>query len=532
MPPRKRRRITSARRPRSPFPVLYPPTPAHIWLEQLPPDVLSAILNPIPDLLPVALASRTMSKLVCNHLNHLLVMGDKNTNLWCSIHSPNIKHVIIARRLYKKPPLYILPYLQTPSITTAVISDNPSYLQALQHTNSVTDLTINYTAQLSFSDILRHIRSLPLSSLTLKCPSSAPCLFDTSRDLYATSLHTACPHVKSIDVSCHHHWDFFYHPLWPLLLAMHSVTDVTIRAMFNQRSEIIEPPALFWPEDVIQWLARKKAVHLHDVSGYAVDAISPLGKVLKTLSFCTTGPNKMHWNLLNANHYQTLQSCTQLEHLNMRVKAGCDDALAKFIMSLNSLKTLELRWDYMVPFVGMRKVYERFRPILYGYFDVEEGLLLKAIQSCVWLKELRLVRVRISVNEMVSILETTGENLRLLETSITDQKETPFDRLAVLIETIGRCNRDLHQFFVQEKLFWSQVKLDATLMDLEEAAWQGKRLLYMVLALERKMPLLTVNELKSGLRKLFDKSYGNVAYDDGVNVTIGHPVSTEKQAAK
>lgn len=74
--------------------------------------------------------------------------------------------------------------------------------------------------------------------------------------------------------------------------------------------------------------------------------------------------------------------------------------------------------------------------------------MLRAVEAAPKLRAVSIVYTRIALSELVSIMEMVGRRLRVFETSLGDQEESPLKRLEVLLVCAAEQNTELGKFLV------------------------------------------------------------------------------------
>lgn len=393
-----------------------------IWLDKLPRDVCTRIilyLHP-PSLLHLtkqsccllylAEASDAMRIAVSSAHSHTLSVpkqADKTLwSRWAAVFVDNLSELTLLTHIEPSEALLRARTLQRVSLMNI-----PAVLRSLQHTHHLRHLQLYFVrhSNASSQQVLTALRQLALESLSLSCDvhSVMKCFFrgKGNMEFMAASLSS----LQSLRVVCF--CNHGRHPLWVLLPLFPRLQQVSLDHQCVRSL----------PEGLIPRLQELEAVALRG-GNITVETALRIGTPVK--SYQSSLP-------LDKSNLLAIDSCLGILELQICLKREAWGVLSDLTKALPRLETLHLR-----AFPAERA------------FQVTHDSVLRAVQNAPYMRNLRLIGLRVETHELVETLRHLGERLLEFETTVDEMDPSQIGQIEALLQTAVTCNSSLRKFDV------------------------------------------------------------------------------------
>lgn len=194
------------------------------------------------------------------------------------------------------------------------------------------------------------------------------------------------------------------------------------------------------PKEALRFLSTRSSVRIMN-SPHTHQLASLIGSSVSEI----THYHHTRFNPFNEEQLCDLRNLTRLKKVCFKIEEGPDKVLPQVVEKLPELTTLDILW--------VRTGFEAREPCRYSgscFAAASLGIMLRTVKGAPLLPILHMTRVRILLVEIHAILKSIGRRLLVFETSIGDQEECPFDRLAALLLTAAEHNTNLQGFAVED----------------------------------------------------------------------------------
>lgn len=308
----------------------------------------------------------------------------------------------------------ILDLLQMPSLRTATVPEITELLDAIGRGGSVRTLSVSLIAT-DHSPLLRTLRFLTLDKLELMGDNR---LYpETSLGKFLSNaapdvLAVACPNLKSL------HLGFDRMRAADLCRVISPFKNLE---ELNVRLEICGYALV--SDALLPNLHRLQSVTLRESVHGGPYLAKKIGAPVTSLESCDV-------TALDDILLLELAICPRLSTLELWVRSGHEKTLAELVPHLLQLRRLTLRWE-----VEDRR-----------YYVPSQGSILKIVKDAPRLEELHILQVGVSLSEITNLICGIGSRLKEFCTSITDQDESPHERLSAVMNTLSGFCRQILRF--------------------------------------------------------------------------------------
>lgn len=445
-----------------------------IWLDKLPDEVCQRIAAHVcgcqqnPDILALAKTSSVLRKAALALLRNRLIIPDKKSvtefrlimnhaeqrnqdvSTLCGLIRLMGEDIFeLDQGLFCNPlrhavPSSILPLFSLPYLRVVEIMDCPAQVAAVSRSSSIQELRLLLRHQMQPKQLFSAVAKLHLMKLKMMCmdacvgvcrkqlcPWQDPDVIGSDLQGFARFL----PHLTSIDVRCdcltrdiHHHLGMSM--FWKVLPSLKTLKEISFCWHLPEVAPPKETLQFLSSREVVRVVNTRDAYHLASLIGLPVVEISSQHSFLLAA--------------ITAKELLDLRNHPRLRVLGIRIDEGSEKALPEVVQGLPELRKLDLLW---MPGILLRDI---CRYTGQCYATAMPGVMLRAVQVAPQLSSLCIVRVRIALTELLTIMKSIGLHLREFETSLGDQEEAPFERLEKLLLGAARYNTELRKFFIED----------------------------------------------------------------------------------
>lgn len=445
----------------------------------------------LPSLAEVSEKQRTA---VLEYLSYRLGFPHEDDGRWLSIFRNEFKSVRIGYYFPGSQNRPVVSLLSAPSLRSADVENRSTYLRAVSNASCVSELTVRFAENSPLRSFFNALKKLNLTKLSLRCFRSNTWLplICVTRDLFEPEearnrLAALCPNLESLDVSC------------ACVDGNTESTACLVPEMFpNLRELTINRPL---PQASIPYLRRLDSITLRNfrqgsqiqckfasVVGSPVVAIEDAYLHLNHLSSPGTG------EVVRCSEAALLQACPRLQKLELFIERGAENELPHF----RELHTLQLHWEGTVVEDDQAPENRRER-----YYAPSQSFFRRIAESAVSVKVLYLLRARIDRESLLGMLRALGHNLRAFGASVTDQEESPCQRIDVMLRGAIQ-----HAPLLERLQFGGSSFLVPDRSSFEVKMYWRTRILHGLNVLHRRAPQLDVTETLADLLQILDRDGG------------------------
>lgn len=477
--------------------------PRRMWLDALPPDVLSRIALYVVSeatsrnnhsegtshwVLLLAETNEALHAAVLSAFSYTLKMDEcsEHPARWTSVFLPGVRVLIFGenrphwQRLFAGVPLHPHPLalLKAPTLFRAEISCEQDVLHAVAGSTSVRELCVHIRTEGPHELLLDTLKTLRLDKLELRCQVEYKhrirCPFNEMicRHPAADALAVCCPGLQSLEIKCHRrdHWNArigFKDPLWRVVPTLPALREVTVS------SEV--------PDHALEMLRSIESVNITGTLS-AFDLALKLGTAVTCLQT---------FKFLDLKEVAALVRCPRVKGLAINLDEGAEAGFKEAMAAMTSLRSLKIRWARPEVWAARGHKWNIGR-----FTTAGPGTLLHVVRSSPDLVKLQLDYVRISLKELTGMLRLMGRKLQHFGVSIFDQDEPPFERLESIIYALTKHNPELEFFHVE----WSRGDYEEMLRMVRSQAAKSKmsrdRIGAGLRRLKRRAPRVETNSLE------------------------------------
>lgn len=420
-----------------------------IWLDLLPQELAEKIAHTVSggnrtvDALQLAQTSTLQRRAVVSALFGSFTLrgyNSENESAWISCFIPEVRKVAVGRLyagLETRLRTQVSVLSSGPCLTSAKIPDDPVLLHAVGRATCLRELTVldtdtTWPGMSATRLLLQTLSGLSLRKLDLHCsmPWNSTCMFTRIAQNGDCLLANCCPNLTSFGSLCACSHD--NHPFWTIWSSFPHIREISLER---------DPPDWLIPR-----LRTLKSARIRCTTD-ATAALRLAKRLGPSVTFVYVGSN---WSVAQRD-LEVISECKNLSGLRMVVDEGTECSVEKALPAVSGLNSLALSWKFAHRRPLKREVKywplsERGRKKRFSHdrlCDVTIGTMMSIVQRMPALASLDILRVRISVAEVGSILKHLGGQLRHFGVSFNDQHEPAVERFRIILETIVERNRDL-----------------------------------------------------------------------------------------
>lgn len=457
------------------------------------------------DLLALARTNFMQSSAVFDSLHHRYVLSSVFQLLarWVEVVSQDIKELVCdAKSLQNashglQTQTHLVTLCRAPTLRRlTLLYPQTDVLDAIRNSPYVREVKAHVHDMVRVLPLVETLKTLNLESVEFVCCSlritsrgasrgyclrKVTSLFDKTGE---GSLAALFPNLRVFRMSCDRHLsqrtfaEEFDHFSLNSLRSLPQMKSVTLHSMLS--------------DDMLQLLDGIQEVRLEVDGPEAVYRSKvPPGLVQRLTALSTD-------DCFSESHQGNLQECVGLVELDTGLESGSEIAFGQLLRRLDDLRKLTVRWSCEQQRDGGMFSGRGIRTDQFRYATGKDVAALFLEGNVPRVEEIRLRQVRISKEDVASILRVVGAGLKELEVDLLYQNEAPLERVVILLELVMmQCPKlqRLKLAYIPGGLWWGQ-RYSTNNGSREEREMQRLDAERLVGLVKRHVPMLDVSDIE------------------------------------